>query len=614
MTVPLKGTWLCAFVTGLCSLVFSAAAMAAPGVNVYIANFDDNTISIIDSATNTVTATINVLGTFPEGVAVTPDGSKVLFTLRAGTSAGDNSNGVVEILDTATNAVIAQIPTLPGPVGVVVAPNGKTAYIACNNFGGTANLEVLDLGSNTITSQIAVNSTTGDAPFTLAISPDGTKLYIVTANANAPGGVLQVVNVAAAAVTASITVGNDPGDVAITPNGSQIYVSNFDDNSVSVISAATNTVTATIPVGITPFGVAVTPDGSQAWVANVGDNTISIIATSTNKVISTFPAGNGAGANAIGFTPDGTTAYVEDGSFNVGAGDNLVSVINTTSHAVTASITVGAVPISLGNFIATAPAAAPAASLLSAVLPSSRAVAVGAPATIFATILNASAAALGDCQITLPASAPSGLALSYQTTNPATNAPTGQPNTPVTIPANGSQSFLLAFTSASAFDQPGLALVYSCSGVAQVTPVIGLNTVDLLFSATPIPDIIALEATATPGVVTVPFSTGGSAAFAVATDNVGAAGTLTASVDTGTASLPLSLSLCQTNSATGACLASPAATASVNFAAGASPTFSVFVTASGAIPFNPANSRLFVRFKNGGSVSHGSTSVAVMTK
>src|SRR5580704_167769 len=89
MTVPFRGTWLCAVVTGLCALAFSAAAMAAAGVNVYIANFNDNTISIIDSATNTVTATVKVLGTFPEGVAVTPDGSKVLVTLRAGTSDGD---------------------------------------------------------------------------------------------------------------------------------------------------------------------------------------------------------------------------------------------------------------------------------------------------------------------------------------------------------------------------------------------------------------------------------------------------------------------------------------------------------------------------------------------
>ena len=36
----------------------------------------DNTVSVIDTATNTVTATVPV-GSYPIGVAVTPDGTKV---------------------------------------------------------------------------------------------------------------------------------------------------------------------------------------------------------------------------------------------------------------------------------------------------------------------------------------------------------------------------------------------------------------------------------------------------------------------------------------------------------------------------------------------------------
>jgi hypothetical protein len=48
-------------------------------------------------------------------------------------------------------------------------------------------------------------------------------------------------------------------------------------------------------------------------------------------------------------------------------------------------------------------------------------------------------------------------------------------------------------------------------------------------------------------------------------------------------------------------------------AAGATPTFSVFLDAVGAVPFDPANSRVFVRFKDAGGVTRGSTSVAVRT-
>ena len=49
-------------------------------------------------------------------------------------------------------------------------------------------------------------------------------------------------------------------------------------------------------------------------------------------------------------------------------------------------------------------------------------------------------------------------------------------------------------------------------------------------------------------------------------------------------------------------------------AAGATPTFSVFLQANGAIPLDPANARVFVRFKDADGGLHGSTSVAVATQ
>ena len=51
------------------------------GTNVYVANFMDPnpTVSVINTSTNTVTATIFVRD-YPEVVAVTPDGTKVYMT------------------------------------------------------------------------------------------------------------------------------------------------------------------------------------------------------------------------------------------------------------------------------------------------------------------------------------------------------------------------------------------------------------------------------------------------------------------------------------------------------------------------------------------------------
>ncbi len=142
----------------------------------------------------------------------------------------------------------------------------------------------------------------------------------------------------------------------------------------------------------------------------------------------------------------------------------------------------------------------------------------------------------------------------------------------------------------------------------------------MLLSASdiPVPDVVALAATCKsndgiPLTVNIPGNTG-TGAFAVATYNVGTAGDLTVTADTNGGSLPVSLTVCQTNPVTGACLAPPSGSVVATMGAGATATFSLFVKGSGtAIPFDPATKRIFVRFKDGSNVTRGATSVAVRT-
>jgi hypothetical protein len=115
------------------------------------------------------------------------------------------------------------------------------------------------------------------------------------------------------------------------------------------------------------------------------------------------------------------------------------------------------------------------------------------------------------------------------------------------------------------------------------------------------------------GIVNIPGATG-TGVFAVATTNNGTAADFTFSADTGGVSLPLSLSVCQTNPSTGACLAPPSSSVTVNIAAAGTPTFTVFVTGTGIVPYDPANIRVIARFTDGSGATVGSTSVAVRTK
>jgi hypothetical protein len=138
----------------------------------------------------------------------------------------------------------------------------------------------------------------------------------------------------------------------------------------------------------------------------------------------------------------------------------------------------------------------------------------------------------------------------------------------------------------------------------------------LLFSASviPVPDIVALAVTPTnDGIVNIP-GTNGTGVFAVAAVNVGASGSITASADTGAATLPVNISLCETNPAIGTCISAIGNTVTTNINANATLTFGVFVQGIGTLPFDPASDRIFVRFKDTSGITRGSTSVAARTQ
>jgi hypothetical protein len=260
------------------------------------------------------------------------------------------------------------------------------------------------------------------------------------------------------------------------------------------------------------------------------------------------------------------------------------------------------------------PPVLPAASnlqLYAAVLPESRSVQVGSPATAFATIVNAGGSTATSCGIA--PNSPLPLSFVYRTTNPATNALTGTPNTPVDIPAGASQSFVVGLTPPAALGPVYTNFAFFCANANVAPQSDGIDALLLSSSTTPTPDIVALAASGDPGTVDIPGTTG-TGVFAVATVNVGAADTIKANADTGGVTLPISIDLCQTVPSTGACMATPAPTVATTINPGGTPTFGIFVSGNGTVPFDPANNRVFVRFMDLGGIPRGATSVAVRTQ
>ena len=253
-----------------------------------------------------------------------------------------------------------------------------------------------------------------------------------------------------------------------------------------------------------------------------------------------------------------------------------------------------------------------APSVFASVLPTSRSVQVGNPATAFASIAHTGSPTAAGCRIVPTTSVDADF--TFQTTNPATNVPSGVADTAVDIQAGAIQTYFLNFTPTAAFAPTEVQFSFVCDNSSQAPVTLGLNTLLLSASNDPVPDIVALAATINnDGIVTIP-GTSGTGVFSVATVNVGATGQITATPDTGTATLPVNLFICETNPSTGECLSDSNTSVTTTIAANATPTFAVFVAGSGEVAFDPANNRVFVRFGDAGGVTRGTTSVAVRSQ
>jgi len=299
---------------------------------VYTVNGGDNTVSVVDPARGTVTATISI-GQRPLDVLAVNDALYV--STDDGFTAYGTQQGSVKVINAFNNRVTASIPI--GPLGFSMASSRTGGKVYVTNADG-GSVSAIDKATNTVadiipvdgnyvgplvvnadgtrlyaTSALAnsgaltkVNTVSlisaqfdiGLVPYALGISPNGTRLYATFNNGQA-GGVLRVINVSDLTTIADIPVGRDPISAAVSPDGNRVYVANYVDGTLSVVDVSSSTVTATIPVGSRPTDVALSLDGRFVYVTDYSDNTVRVIRAINNRVVETITVGPNPGAIAV---------------------------------------------------------------------------------------------------------------------------------------------------------------------------------------------------------------------------------------------------------------------------------------------------------------------------
>jgi YVTN family beta-propeller protein len=215
---------------------------------------------------------------------------------------------------------------------IVFRPDGKTAYVLSSTVlgGGSGTVTPIRTATNTALKPIAV----GQDPRALAITPDGTTIYVT----NYQSGTVTPIRTATNTALAPIRVGGNPWAIAIAPDGKTAYVADTQSGTVTPIRTASNTALAPIRVGRNPLAIAITPDGKTAYVLNNGSGTVTPIRTATSTALA--PIRVPAGSFSMAITPDGRTIYVLDlGSSQ--AQEGMVIPIRTATNTALRSIPIG---------------------------------------------------------------------------------------------------------------------------------------------------------------------------------------------------------------------------------------------------------------------------------
>lgn len=319
-------------------------AVNPEATKVIVAQGASSEIQVINVATHAIGAKMEVpkvgaTKSRPDAVAVAPNGLTAYIV--------DGANNLVYpfTISTSTLGTGIAVGTQGDPGAIAVSPSGEDVYVA--NYGSRS-VSVISTATNKVTATVTIGAGATGKPIALAVSPDSAHVYV------ADQGHSQIADIATATNTVAhtievgsladpnVTAGGDPNILAVTPDGSKLYVASYTGHGVEDISTATDTVTKTIalqePKTAAPNALALTPNGCQLYVNDYEHNLVDVITVSSDAVSAHPAIGETEDPTGMAVTPDSSHVYVADFG-----GTPQVSVIATATNTVSATLAEAAI-------------------------------------------------------------------------------------------------------------------------------------------------------------------------------------------------------------------------------------------------------------------------------
>ena len=256
------------------------------------AGWHDHSVNAIDLQSEKLTESVNV-GKIWTGMTLNP-ATGAIFVSAGGTptqqflDASKNRGVSSEVID-ALRLPVLRLQRSEGRFTVhpsleIKGLQDKERFIAGVTSAADNSLYVVNIQNDTVYRlsgadfKTQVSSKVGYRPYAAVLSPNGKQVAV----SNWGDESVSVLDSKSLQEAARIKVGSHPNDLAFARDG-RLFVANAGANSVSVIRD--NRVVETIktsfdpqaPVGSTPAALAITADGKRLYVANADNNNVAVV-------------------------------------------------------------------------------------------------------------------------------------------------------------------------------------------------------------------------------------------------------------------------------------------------------------------------------------------------
>ncbi|MEY9938197.1 bifunctional YncE family protein/alkaline phosphatase family protein [Streptacidiphilus sp. MAP5-3] len=284
----------------------TASALSPDGRLLLVLDAGDapkESLQVVDTATSTVVQRFDYAS--PDGVyggvAFAPDGRHAY--------ASGGGSGTVHVYSVGPDDRLTQAPdiALPTanpagrkvtmyPAGLAVTPDGSRLVVADQLADAVTVVALSEVtGPRAAAPPTTWTVPVGHDPYDVALSPDGRLAYVSNQGADTVS-VLALTDASPLPVR-TVTVGTHPNRMTVDPRTGTLYVANSESDSVSVVHAGGRAPARTFglapwrgaPVGSNPDGLSLSPDRRRLYVADSGDNDVAVLDAADGRMLGLIP-------------------------------------------------------------------------------------------------------------------------------------------------------------------------------------------------------------------------------------------------------------------------------------------------------------------------------------